>query len=91
MMSMPWRRLILTLSALRAWAATRLPRDSATSQTAATSSSFITVISALAKGTNSSPEGLIFSVSTPSRHISRAVWRNWSGPSQTMAKVHLSR
>ena len=55
-----------------------------TSHTAAISASFITVSARAANGMNSSPDGLIFSVSTPSRHISRAVRRNSSAPSQTM-------
>src|SRR5882757_4338272 len=87
MTSTPCLRLSFTDSALRAWAATRLSCIRPTSHTASISASVITVWCARLCGTNSSPEGLILSVSTPSRTISRAVLRNSSGPSQTMAKA----
>src|SRR3954470_4231330 len=65
----------------------RLPCAWPTSQTAAISASVITVWCARAWGMNSSPDGLIFSVSTPSRTISRDILRNSSAPSQITAKV----
>ena len=56
-----------------------MPREWPTSQTAATSASFITVCFARAAGTNSSPDGLIFSVSTPSRTKWRAATPEFVG------------
>ena len=47
----------------------------------------MTVWWARACGMNSSPDGLIFKVSTPSRTIRRDILRNSSGPSQMTAKV----
>src|SRR6476620_9550261 len=77
----PFRTHIRIDSALRAWAATTRWCARATSHTAATSSSVISVRADGTAGVDVSPDGTIFRTSTPSRHASRAARRNSTGPS----------
>ena len=84
----PWRTHIFTPAELEQWVATVSRRALATSITASSSRSVITVTvsSACIWPQSRSPETLTLIVSTPSRAASRAAFMNSSAPSAATLK-----